>query len=119
MLSGVDGSKHNLFVFKPCLEPSTRSILELLIHLRYNCAVRGGITMISSGTVDVRAFAVTRIRIFLHGNYACRLRSNRAPLLSKPSLDDFKSVRGASRKLSSQNSDVKMLEVTTPHGVCT
>jgi hypothetical protein len=64
MLSGVDGSKHNLFVFKPSLEPSTRSILELLIHLRYNCAVRGGITTISSGTVDVRAFAqVTRIRI--------------------------------------------------------
>jgi hypothetical protein len=41
--------------------------------------------MISSGTVDVRAFAqVTR----MHGNYAYRLRSNRAPLLSKPSLDD-------------------------------
>ena len=67
MLSEVDGSKHNLFVFKPSLEPSTRSILELLIHLRYNCAVRGGITMISSGTVDVRAFAqVTRIRIKRH-----------------------------------------------------
>ena len=52
MLSGVDGSKHKLFDFKPSLEPFTRSTLELLVHLRYNCVVRGGITTIFSGTVD-------------------------------------------------------------------